>query len=101
MHERRPKLRPLDIVVERGGPGGSYPEEAEACAEALMRHERAAGKVTVPRRVSAVLAPHIDLRGGGPCHGAAAKALRRCPADVFVVLGTAHATIRRPFALTG
>ena len=88
------KLRPAACA------GVSYPEEPDACAETLARHESAAGKVSVPRRVAAVLAPHIDLRGGGACHGATAKALRRCPAEVFVVLGTAHAAIRRPFALT-
>jgi AmmeMemoRadiSam system protein B len=78
----------------------SYPEEPEACEEFLRAREEAAAGAPVPARVGAVLAPHIDLRGGGPCHGAAARALRACPASTFVVLGTAHAPLRRRFALT-
>jgi AmmeMemoRadiSam system protein B len=80
--------------------GNSYPEEPEALADFLRGHERSAEDAAPPSRVAAVLAPHIDLRGGGPCHGAAARALARCPAETFVVLGTAHAPLRRPFALT-
>jgi AmmeMemoRadiSam system protein B len=78
----------------------SYPEDPAACRRFLDDALAAAGDVELPARVRAVVAPHIDLRGGGPCHGAAARALARCEADTFVVLGTAHAPLRRPFALT-
>jgi AmmeMemoRadiSam system protein B len=80
--------------------GEAYPETAPECAAFLDRHLAAAGDVALPATVSAVVAPHIDPRGGGPCHGAAARAIARSPAEVFVVLGTAHAPLRRPFALT-
>jgi len=80
--------------------GASYPEEAEACDESLRGHVRDAGPLAPPEGVRAVLAPHIDLRGGGRCHGAAARAIARSPATTFVVVGTAHAPLRRPFALT-
>src|SRR5262245_14779110 len=80
--------------------GHSYPEDAKACREYLDERIAAADGAPVPERVAAVLAPHIDLRGGGACHGAAARALARCPAEVFVVIGTAHSSIERPFALT-
>ncbi|MBL9086029.1 MAG: AmmeMemoRadiSam system protein B [Planctomycetia bacterium] len=80
--------------------GASYPDEPAACRRFLDDALEAAGDLDLPDRVRAVLAPHIDLRGGGPCHGAAARALARCAADTFVVLGTAHAPLRRPFALT-
>ena len=80
--------------------GASYPDGAAACARFLDDALAAAGDLDLPDRVRAVVAPHIDLRGGGPCHGAAARALARCAADTFVVLGTAHAPLRRPFALT-
>jgi AmmeMemoRadiSam system protein B len=79
--------------------GTSYPEGAAECRTFLDGHEAASG-VDGLEGVEAVLAPHIDLRGGGPCHGAAARALRASPAEVFVVLGTAHAPLRRPYALT-
>src|SRR5437762_13389094 len=80
--------------------GNSYPADPRECRDFLDGHEKNAGACEPPAKVEAVLAPHIDLRGGGPCHGAAARALRRCDADVFVVLGTAHAPLRRRFALT-
>ncbi len=80
--------------------GSSYPEEAAACGASLDSHVAAAAAAPVPPSVRALLAPHIDLRGGGPCHGAAARAYARTEADTFVVIGTAHAPIRRPFALT-
>lgn len=80
--------------------GGSYPDDPAACARYLDARLEAAGDLAVPARVRGLLAPHIDLRGGGPCHGAAARALARCDADVLVVLGTAHAPLERPFALT-
>jgi len=80
--------------------GASYPASAAACRRFLDAQLEAAGELELPARVRAVLAPHIDLRGGGACHGAAARALARCEADTFVVLGTAHAPLARPFALT-
>jgi AmmeMemoRadiSam system protein B len=79
---------------------GSYPADAASCEAALRGHVAAAGPVALPRETTALLAPHIDLRGGGACHGAAALALARCPATTVVVVGTAHAPLRRPFALT-
>lgn len=80
--------------------GSSYPEEPAACGPWLDAHVASARAAPVPASVRALLAPHIDLRGGGPCHGAAARAYARTEADTFVVIGTAHAPIRRPFALT-
>jgi AmmeMemoRadiSam system protein B len=78
----------------------SYPADAPSCAAALEGHVAAAGDVALPAETAGLLAPHVDLRGGGPCHGAAARALERSPATTFVVVGTAHAPLRRPFALT-
>ena len=81
--------------------GSSYPEDAAACGASLDAHILAAAAAPVPSSVRALLAPHIDLRGGGACHGAAARAYRNTDADTFLVIGTAHAPLRRPFALTG
>jgi AmmeMemoRadiSam system protein B len=79
--------------------GLCYPDEAVPLAERIAAWREAAG-VRVEGEVQAVLAPHIDPRGGGPCHGAAIEALARSPAEVFVVLGTAHVPLPAPFALT-
>ena len=41
--------------------------------------------------VRGVIAPHIDLRFGGPCYAWAYKELaERCDADLFILLGTSH-----------
>lgn len=80
--------------------GASYPDGPEACRRFLDDALASADGADPAPGVRAVVAPHIDLRGGGACHGAAARALARCDADTFVVLGTAHAPLRRPFALT-
>ena len=49
----------------------------------------------------AIIAPHIDLRVGGPCYAWAYQEVRdRSDAEVFVLLGTSHAGGSHPFILT-
>lgn len=51
--------------------------------------------------VRAIVAPHIDLRRGGPCYAHAYKELvERCSARTFVILGVAHAGAENLFAAT-
>lgn len=80
--------------------GVNYAAERDALAAQVARWREASGVDPVAGPVRAILAPHIDPRGGGPCHGAAAAALAASPAEVFLVLGTVHRPIRSPFALT-
>ena len=48
-----------------------------------------------------VLAPHIDFHRGGPTYAWAYRAiLERSDADCFVILGTCHAGMADPFAVT-
>ncbi len=48
-----------------------------------------------------VIAPHIDLRCGGPAFAWAYKAVAEASdADLFLVLGTGHSVARTPYALT-
>jgi AmmeMemoRadiSam system protein B len=51
-------------------------------------------------RIQGILAPHIDPRRGGPCFAWAYDAIRRVPADLFIVFGTAHQPTSVPFPLT-
>ena len=52
-------------------------------------------------KLAGVIAPHIDFRRGGNCYAFAHKAIREsAAADLFLILGTAHAPTQRPFALT-
>lgn len=41
--------------------------------------------------IRGIIAPHIDLRFGGPCYARAYQELaERCEADLFILLGTSH-----------
>ena len=52
-------------------------------------------------RLTAVVAPHIDFHRGGPAYAWAYKTLAEAkPADLYVLLGTCHAGLDGPFALT-
>jgi AmmeMemoRadiSam system protein B len=47
------------------------------------------------------IAPHIDYRRGGSCYAWAHRAIQESsPADLFIILGTAHSATQQPFALT-
>ncbi|MFQ5521522.1 MAG: AmmeMemoRadiSam system protein B [Candidatus Methylomirabilia bacterium] len=49
----------------------------------------------------AIIAPHIDFHRGGPAYAWAYREIaERCDADLFVILGTCHAGMDNPFALT-
>jgi AmmeMemoRadiSam system protein B len=51
--------------------------------------------------VRGIIAPHIDFHRGGPAYAWAYRDLaERCDADCFVILGTCHAGMTDPFALT-
>jgi len=53
------------------------------------------------KRVKAVIAPHIDLRSGGPCFAWAYSEIARSPRpDVFVILGIGHGPMETLFAVT-
>jgi MEMO1 family protein len=51
--------------------------------------------------VHGLIAPHIDFHRGGPAYAWAYRELaERGEADLFVILGTCHAGMAHPFALT-
>jgi AmmeMemoRadiSam system protein B len=57
--------------------------------------------VALPTAVRAIIAPHIDFRRGGPVYAWAYRELaERSDADCYVILGTCHAGMEDPFALT-
>ena len=81
--------------------GGAYAGEAAALREqiagffALDRSDKRAGTL------SALIAPHIDFNRGGPTYGSAyQEVLDRSDADLYVILGTCHAGMSDPFAVT-
>jgi AmmeMemoRadiSam system protein B len=89
--------------------GGAYAGEPGALAaqiEGFFTHPDGPGpdSPASPRRpgrpLRALLAPHIDFHRGGPVYAWAYREVRRTDADLFVVLGTCHAGMDDPFALT-
>ncbi|MFQ5913053.1 MAG: AmmeMemoRadiSam system protein B [Nitrospinota bacterium] len=76
-------VRMIDgLFLHPEGPGEPDPE---------ARHETPAGAII----------PHIDFARGGPAYAHAYRSLVESePADVYVVLGTAHMGAERVFALT-
>jgi len=80
--EQRLRAQLAGFFTEAHGPGAPAP----------CRSERA------PR---AIIAPHIDLRAGGPCYAWAYREIaERSDAQVFVLLGTSHAGGSHPFIVT-
>jgi AmmeMemoRadiSam system protein B len=53
------------------------------------------------RTLKGVIAPHVDLRNGGPCFAWAYQEIQACSeADLFIIFGTAHNPTRGFFTLT-
>jgi AmmeMemoRadiSam system protein B len=88
--------------------GGAYAGEAAALRSGIdgfFASAEGPGPITwgepAGRAVRGIVAPHIDLHRGGPAYAWAYRDLaERCAADVFVILGTCHAGMPAPFALT-
>ena len=88
--------------------GGAYAGDADALraqiaaffahAEGPGGARRVAGATTP---LAGLIAPHIDFHRGGPTYGwAYQELLDRADADLFVILGTCHAGMPDPFAVT-
>ncbi|MHC5010687.1 MAG: AmmeMemoRadiSam system protein B [Planctomycetota bacterium] len=80
--------------------GVCYADDPDDLRRQLTSWREASGVDPVPGPVQGLLCPHIDPRGGSACHGAAVAAMAASPASVYVILGTAHDPLHRPFALT-
>ncbi len=88
--------------------GGAYPDEPDALTRTMdgfFTHTAGPGQIDLTAAatpaVRGLIAPHIDYHRGGPAYAWGYRALgERCDADLFVILGTCHAGLRDPFALT-
>ncbi len=80
--------------------GQSYaaePEKLMAQIDGFFRDKEGAGLPDGAngRALKGLLAPHIDIRAGGPCYSHAYRALAESAgADCFVILGTGHSGLR-------
>ena len=88
--------------------GGAYPaapDALRAAFDALFAAPAGPGPLDGRRGeavpVGGVIAPHIDFHRGGPAYAWAYRDVaERAAAEVFVILGTCHAGMADPFALT-
>jgi hypothetical protein len=87
--------------------GGAYEREPDALAaqiDAFFTHPDGPGAPEHPQlngSLRGLIAPHIDFHRGGPVYGWAYRALlEQSSADLYIVLGTCHAGMSDPFALT-
>ena len=86
--------------------GAAYPSEAADLFDAVSAfylHPDGAG-APQPHggpAVRALIAPHIDLRSGGPTYTPAYRALAEGPApDLFVIMGTGHMGLPQMFSIS-
>jgi hypothetical protein len=81
--------------------GGAYESDPAALGAQIDAMHASAKSAANGARIVGLVAPHIDPRRGARAYGHAYRPLReRCDAEVFVVFGTAHAPMDRPWALT-
>jgi hypothetical protein len=98
---RKSPYRPLALA------GESYEEDGEKLRKSIelfFRDPEGPGLPAPngnPQSLAGIIAPHIDYRRGGTCYAFAHRAiLESSPADLFIILGTAHSAMKQPFALT-
>ena len=87
--------------------GQAYPAdpvELRQCLGNFFTSPEGPGAFPEKRRrksVKAIMAPHIDLRAGGPCFAwAYTQLVSSSPADIYVILGIGHAPMDNLFTVT-
>ncbi len=85
--------------------GQSYPDQSAELADLISSFYLDSAGAGLPGRgdskpLRALIAPHIDLRLGGPCYSHAYRALAQsAPPDLFVILGTGHHGLPEMFSV--
>src|SRR5262245_1483714 len=84
--------------------GGAYAGEPEALTaqirEFFTHPDGPVAPASSQGTLRGLIAPHIDFHRGGPTYAWAYRELERSDADLFVILGTCHAGMADPFAVT-
>lgn len=104
--ERQMLAEPLRKAVHAGTSYPADPVRLREQFDAFYRSPNGAGPpngqsngAAANSRVLAAVAPHIDLRVGGPCYTFTYRALAEsAPADVYVILGTGHSGLINCFS---
>jgi len=93
-------------VREASHAGQSYesdPKKLRTQLDQFFKNPQGAGHVTIKSNGQAakgLIAPHIDIRAGGPCYTHAYKALAESEdVDCFVILGTGHSGLENLYSI--
>ena len=101
--ERQMQAQPFRKAAHAGT---SYPADPVRLREQLDGFYKSSQGAGIPNgnssaktKVLAAVAPHIDLRVGGPCYTFTYRALAEAePADIYVILGTGHSGLLNCFS---
>ncbi|MCG3118494.1 MAG: hypothetical protein ALAOOOJD_00708 [bacterium] len=104
--ERQMLGQPLRKAAHAGASYPADPQLLRAQLESFYRSPQGAGMpngamnpATAKTHIGGAVAPHIDLRVGGPCYTFTYRALAEAePADVYVILGTGHSGLINCFS---
>lgn len=92
--EKEFSTQPVRQATHAGQSYEADPVKLRAQIKSFFTSSEGAGlanRQTEKKEIRGLIAPHIDLRGGGPCYSFAYKALAESTgADCFVILGTGH-----------
>jgi MEMO1 family protein len=96
---------PIRPASHAGGAYAAEPAELRLTMDGFFTHAEGPGSIEWATgsgaTITGAISPHIDFHRGGPAYAWAYRRLaERCQADLFVILGTCHAGMGDPFALT-
>jgi hypothetical protein len=97
---------PTRPAAHAGGAYAGDPDDLRGAMDGFFVSPRGPGAIAWPPAapggaLRGIIAPHIDFHRGGPAYAWAYRDLaERSDADCFVILGTCHAGMADPFALT-
>ncbi|MDP8922687.1 MAG: AmmeMemoRadiSam system protein B [Chloroflexota bacterium] len=98
------RAQPTRPTAHAGGAYPAGPTELRAFLDARYMLPGGPGAAPGPRRqqcLRGLIAPHIDLHRGGHSYAWGYRELAECePAELYVLLGTCHLPMERPFAAT-
>jgi AmmeMemoRadiSam system protein B len=105
-HKRVQRAFAESAVRPASHAGGAYHDDPTKLRvyldEDCLAKANTLATTTSKKRMTALIAPHIDPWRGAACYGHAYGALARAlpdDVDTFILLGTSHAPMREPFAL--